>query len=881
MKWWLQALGARLRLLFARRSAESRMDEELRFHVEMQTEANIRAGVPAAEARRRALVAFGGVERHMEALRDERGARWLEDVATDVRYALRTLGRARGFAAVAVLTLGLGIGAASGIFSIAYGILFRSLPYDEPERLVRILRTGEAERLSTSISPPNFMSVRERSRSFAEVAVYDSEDVTLSGYGDARWLEGAEVSAGFFEVVGSVPIVGRTFVEGENRPGSDGVAVISHRLWRELTAGGGDIVGGTLLLHERPRVVVGVMPAGFDFPYGSDVWIPLVYDETYAAGSAAGRRSHWLNTIARLRADVTVAAAQRELAALSGRLAVQFPESNRGVGMTALPFRDVLVGPVRTTLTLLLAAVGILLLIACANVAGLFLARGTSRQEELAVRSALGAPGGRLVRQLVTESTVVSLIGGALGLLIAAWGTRLFVAAPPEGLPRVEAIRLDAMVVAFCLAVTALTGLATGVLPAVRATRAAAGARLREGRRSTALRSDARGRSVLVAAEIALAVVLLTAAGLVMKSFARMAAADPGFETAGALSFTVRLPDSYDADAERQTYFDELLRRVRALPGVDAAGAVHRLPMAASGFSTRVLAVEGRAPATPGQEISIVYRAVTPGWFDAMRIPTLRGRGIGAEDGATSAPAAVINETAARLLFDGADPVGRTIMVSARDEGPLTIVGVVRDVVDERIGDVQEPEIFLPLAQFSTGSYMSVVVRAGGDPLALVPGVRRAMAEVDAAVPGRDFRTLERVVGDSFARERFLTWLLGLFAAAALLLSAIGVFGLFSFTVAQRTREMAVRTAIGARRAELVRMVLADTLKLAGAGLAAGVVAAVAATRVLEGQLYGVAPLDPATFAAVIALLAATAVLASVLPARRAAAADPMTALRD
>lgn len=879
MSWW-HALRARLWLLFARKSAESRMDEELRFHLDMETEANIRAGIPPAEARRRALLAFGGVDRHKENLREDRGRRWFDDLVSDLRYAVRTLGRAPGFAAVAVLTLGLGIGAGSAIFSIAYGVLFRSLPYENPERFVRILRTNAGGELSTSLSPPNFMSLREQNRSFSEVAIYDSEDVTLTGHGEARWIDGAEVSAGFFEVVGVRPILGRTFIEGENLPGSDGVAVIGHALWQELTREQGQILGRTLLLHERPRVIVGVMPDGFDFPSGSSVWIPLTYNETYAAASTDGRRNFWLNTIARLRDGATLESARSDLLALSQRLEQQFPDGNRGFGMTAVPFRDVLVAPVRAMLLLLLASVGVLLLIVCANVAGLFLARGARRQEELAVRGALGAGRGRLVRQLITESLLVSLIGGALGLLIATWGTQLLLAAAPSGLPRLDAIRIDGPVMAFSIAVTLVAGLVTGVMPALQSTRAALSSRLREGGRSAVVGRGARGRSILVSAEIALAVVLLAGAGLLVKSFVRMVSTDPGFRTDGALSFLVRLPDSYETADERRSYFDELLREVGAIAGVEQTGAVHRLPMASGGFSTRVIAVEGHDPVAPGQEQSMLYRSATPGYFAAMQIPTLRGRGITTQDRGAAAAVAVINETAAHRLFGRDDPIGRRITVGARDDVPLTIVGVVGDVVDRRIGEMQEPEIFLPLGQFLQSSYMSVVVRSSGDPLALIPVIRRVMQRVDPNVPAREFMTLERVVDDSVARERFLSWLLGLFAAAALLLSALGVFGLFSFNVAQRTRELAVRAAIGARRTELITMVLGDALKLVAVGLAIGLAGAVAATRALEAQLYGVSALDPTTFAGVIALLALTAVVASMIPAWRAAATDPMTALR-
>lgn len=881
---WLDALRTRLRLILSRRSAESRMDEEFRLHIEMETESNARAGMSLDEARRRALLAFGGVERHKERLRDERGVRWLEDLLADLRYAARWLRRSPGFATVAILTLGLGIGASSAIFSVAYGILYRSLPYDRPEQLVRVYTTNRDGERSGSVSPPNFMSIREQSRSFAEVAVADNEDVILTGHGESRWFEGAEVSAGFFEVMGTKPIFGRTFLEGENLPGADGVAVISHSLWHDLTGGRADIVGQTLMLHARPRVVVGVMPAGFDFPFDSDVWIPLEYGETYSAASAGRGGFSGEYAVARLRDGATLEAARSDLAMLADRLERQFPEGNRNTGFTISPLRDALFGSARAALLLLLASVGLLLLIACANVAGLFLARAASRQEELAVRVAIGAGRSRLVRQLMTESFLVSSLGGSLGLLLTTWGTRLIIATTPE-LPRIDAIRVDGAVFGFGLGVTLLAVVLTGLVPAWQATRTAAASRLREGGRGAVTRSGARMRAGLVTAEIALAVILLAAAGLLMKSFARLASADPGFRTEGAVAFMVRLPDSYDTDGKTLSYYDELFQHLRALPGVDGAGAVHRLPMAWNGFSARLIRVEGiepPSPGRPGQAPRMIYRPVTPGYFDAMSIPIVRGRDISESDRAGAPLVAVINETAAQRFFQGEDPLGRRMSITAGDDDDLlwTVVGIAGDVVDQRFGDVQEPEIFLPYAQATWSSYMSVVVRCSGDPRALVPAIRRAALQVDPNAPARDFRTLERVVGDAVAGERILSSFLGIFAAAALLLAAIGVFGLFSFTVAERTREIAVRAALGARRAELMTMVLGDAIRLTGVGLTLGVLGAVASTRVLEGQLYGVKALDPATFAGAIVLLALTAVSACLLPARRAAAVDPITALR-
>lgn len=872
-------LRYRLRAILRRGVLDRDLDDELRFHIEREAEKHVAQGLTRDEASRRARTKFGGREQIKEECRDVGRVNLIEDAWKDLRHGARGLRRSPGFAATMVLILALGIGAATAIFSVAYGVLLRSLPYEDPTQLVQLYTTDLAYEERWPLSPPQFMSLREQTRTFTDIAVYTNSRPPLTGRGEARWLDGAQVSAGFFEVMGAEPMLGRTFVEDENRSGSDDVVMISHALWQELGGESADVLGQTLTLYERPRVIVGVMPAGFDFPYNSDVWLPLGYDETFSATSVKGRLNFSFPVVGRLGDGVAPGDAQRELNLVADRIAEQFPREHN-TRFTIDPLREVLVSSARTPLLLLVAAVGLLLLIACANVAGLLLARAAGRQEELAVRAAIGAGRGRLVRQLLTESLLIGAVGGALGLLLTMWATRLIVAAPPEGLPRLDAIRVDGAVLAFGLGVTLLTTLLVGLVPALQATGAAVASGLREGGRGrTGVRSSVHMRAGLVVAELALAVVLLSGAGLLMHSFVRMISTDPGFQTERVLTFQIGLPSTrYGDDDAQRSYYEDLLARIATLPGVESTGAVHRLPILQGGFYTHLM-VEGDEPANPRDAPLVRYRSVSPGYFETMGIPVLRGRGITEQDRDGALRVVVINETAARDLFGGEDPVGQRFRTSQM-AGFLTVVGITRDVPEDQPTHPPEPQIFWAFDQ-DPWSYMNVVVRShGADPLTLAPVIRHTLRQVDADVLGRDFQTLERIVADSVTSERFLTALLVLFASAALLLASIGVFGLLSFTVAERTREIGVRIALGAMRREIMTLVLRDALKLAAAGLAIGLTGALLIGRLLEGLLYEVSPADPATIGTMTALLLLVALLASWLPARRAARVDPMTVLR-
>ncbi len=874
---------------------EQELDAEIRLHVELRAERLRREGLAPDEAWAEALRRFGPLEEARATLRgaarrrEERlGAREsLAGLRQDLRYAARTLRGSPAFTLAAVLTLALGIGATSSIFSVVHGVLLRPLPFPAPERLVQVRTvTAGAPEADDVLSPPNFMSLAERSRAFGGVAAVLTGDHVLGGAGEARTVESARVSASFFGVMGVRPVLGRGFVPAENQPGSDGVVVLGWGLWQRAFGGDPGVVGRTVRLDGVPREVVGVMPRGFDFPAERELWVPLPYDGYFSATGVLGRKGNaYVTVLARLRPGVGLEEGRAELRDLAGRLQAAFPASNTGVGFTAVPLRDALVGEARKPLLLLFGAVGLVLLVAAANVVGLLLARAATREGEMAVRVALGAGRGRLVRQLLTESLLLGLAGGGLGLLLALWTTRALVALRPEGMPRVDSIRVDGPVLAFTLAVALATSVLAGLVPALRATEGGISGTLRGGGRGgLASRRGNRLRGGLVVGQMALAVVLLAGAGLLLRSFARLVAVDPGFRVERVLAFRVELPRAaYDSGDETSGFYARFLERVHGLPGVEAAGAVYRLPIAQGSFGSR-FEVEGRAVGAGEEEPSIGVLSVTPGYFRTLGVPLLRGRGIEDGDRAGGPPVVVINRAAAERFFSGVDPVGRRLArfsfdpIEAAAES-FTVVGVVGDVRGEALDRAPEPEAFFAHAQVPLPA-MSVVVRASGDPLALAGAVRRELSALDPDLPAPEFRTLEQVVAESVARPRFLAGLLTLFAAAALSLAALGVYGLLSYAVAQRTREIGVRIALGARPRDVLEMVVRRALALAGAGVVLGLGGALTLTRLLESQLFGVGAGDPATLAAVVSLLGAAALLASLVPARRAARMSPLEALR-
>jgi putative ABC transport system permease protein len=798
----------------------------------------------------------------------------------DFRSAIRALRRSPGFTPAAVLTLALGIGATTTLFSVVHGVLLRPLPYPAAERLVRVYETDRAGGELSSVSPPNFMAARELDRVFAGVALYSGTTETLTGNGDVYELSGAEVSANLFDLLGVPPVLGRGFPARANQPGEDDVVVIGYGLWQRLFAGEEAILGRALTLHGRARSVVGVMPEGFDFPGGTELWVPTPYGERFAADHAGNRRSRYHNAVARLQPEVTLEQAQAEANLLSRRLELAFPAGNTGVGFAIVPLQTSVVGGMRAPLLVAFGAVGLVLLIACVSVAGLLLARAAARQRELAVRAALGATPGRLLRELLSESVILALLGGVLGVLGASWAVDTLVALQPEGLPRVEAIRLDRSVLVFALGVTCATALLAGLFPAVRAARGAQAGLLRGTSRGEAgSAGGARARAALVVAECALAVILLVGAGLLLRSLLALMSVDMGFRTEQVLAFRVSPPAAhYQSPEAIRDYYDRLLERVAGLPDVRGAAAVSRLPIRQSVFGYRIH-VEGLPPPAAGEDREIRTRFVTPAYFRVMGIDVRQGRGIEAQDRGVRR-VIVINEAAARHFFPGEDPIGRQIRAHSNEQVGGEVVGVVADARQDSIVETPLPEMYVPHTQFPA-RFMTVVVRAAGDPLGLAQPIVHELQALDRNVPLPEFSTMEQVMADAVARPRFLSAVMTGFAGTALVIAATGLFGLLSFSVARQRREIGIRMALGARQAEVIGRVLRRGLSLTAVGLATGIVGAMLLTRLLQSVLYGVSAVDPVTLLGVALLLGGTALLASYLPARQAARVDPLVALRD
>jgi putative ABC transport system permease protein len=887
MKTFLRRLG----WLVARRRKEDELREELEFHLTAEADERRAAGLADDQARYAARRDLGNVTLVMEDTRASWGWPTAEQFLQDVRYAARTAARTPTVTITVILTLALGIGLTTAMFSVVRGILLRPLPYDEPDRLVMLhtrLVTGEIE---NAVSPPNFMSLREeQSTAFAHLGSVVEMSVTLTGVGEARRVNGGRVSAAFFDAMGVRAALGRTFDAQENNLGRTRVAVISHALWQQQFGGDPRVVGRQIDLQAIAHTVIGVLPQGFDFPEVSAVWIPLEYGRNYfSADSIEGRKNNaFVRVVARLGPTATLASARAELDVVSRRLADRFPQTNTGVTFLPVFLHDEMVADVTAPLLMLFGAVACVLLIATANVAGLFLARGASRREEIAMRGALGAGRGRIVRQLVTESLLLGAVGGVLGFLLSIWVTGAITAAQAEGLRRFgvsDAIRVDAMVLAFALAITLVAGVVAGLAPALRAADEGLAASLHEaGRRSAGNRRGHRVRRALVVAELALAVVLLHGAGLLLNSFARLMAVDPGFRSEGALTFRVDLPQSTYGSAERVvSFYRALLDAVRQQPGVISVGAISRLPIGMPGSFSSRFELEGR-PWDEAEPPAISARIVSPDYFHTVGMTIRRGRGIMEQDAAGRPAVIVINEAGARRFFPDEDPIGRRMVRFSYD--PLedaadayTVVGIVSDVRSRTLGEAPEPQAYFSHAQVALAQ-MSIVVRADGEPLAPAGGIRRAIAALDGNIPMPAVTTLDEVLWNSLDRPRFFTTLLSVFSAVALLLGAVGIFGLVSFAAARRTREFGVRIALGAVPSALLTSIVGDALALVGVGLVLGLGGALALTRTLEGLLFAVRPGDPMTFAAVTLTLALTAVIASVFPAWRAAGVDPLIALR-
>ncbi len=804
--------------------------------------------------------------------------------AAATRQLARRLARRPGLTLTAVAVLALGIGANVAIFSVVRAVLLRPLPFPEPERLVE-LATHTSDGLST-VSPPDFVDLRDQVDAFGDLAAVNSGGFTLSGgNAPAELVGGAQVTGGFFRVMGISPELGRPFRDAELEPGATPVVILGHGLWRRRFGADPGVVGRRIEVDGAPAEVVGVMPAGFAFPDQSEMWAPQAFDEH---DLTTQRGAHYLRVYGRLAPGATLAAARAQAGAVADRLAAAHPRTNDGESVAVTGLREALVGSYRPALWMLLGAAALVLLIACANVANLLLARALERRQELALRSALGAAPARMVREVLSESLALAALGGAAALAVAFSVTGALASAPGLDIPRLETARVDGPALLFALGLTLATALVAGAVPAFRLT---AGRRLyaslAAGGRTTGDRASHRLRDALVVSEAALAVVLLFGAGLLGRSFWKLQQVDPGFDPRGVLGFNLSLSDAaYPEAGQRSAFLDELLGRLAARPGVTRAGAVFGLPLSGMSYVISVERLDG-APAydQPGTEPYVQVRVVTPEYFRTLGIPLAAGRAFTGADRRGSAPVALVNRAAARLLWPGEPAVGHTLEVgstlgvSARRAGG-EVVGVVGDVHHDSLAAEPVPELYVPFAQFPM-DFFTVVVKTDGDPAALAQDARRVVAALDPSLALFQVRTMEERLAASLARNRLYALLLGLFAATALALSAVGLYGVLAYVVGQRRREVGIRMALGASRRRVLALVLGRGVALAAGGLLAGGLAALAAGRLLHAWLFHLDAHDPLTLAVTVALLLATALAAGVAPARRATRVDPVETLRE
>ena len=809
-------------------------------------------------------------------------AQWLIDSMTqffqDLRYGFRMLANSPGFTAVAVLTLALGIGANSAIFTLVNAYLLRPLPVAEPGRLVLVSEIQAAKGFVGSVSFPTYLDWREQNQVFEELAAVRGEDFNLTGTDEPERLYGARVSAGFFRTLGVRPILGRGFLPEEDKPGGARVVVLSRGFWQRRSGARPDILGQALTLDGERFTVVGVAPSGFRIsrtaPY--ELWVPLALEP-----NRAGRGTHFLLVIARLKPGISIERAQADLSAISSRLARQYPE-NFGWGAVVENLHARLMREARPALLVLLAAVGLVLLIACANLANLLVARGAARQKEIAIRTALGAGRLRVVRQMLTESLLLALLGGGLGLLLALWGVNLLNAIIPAGIQPLQAARADATVLGFTLLVSLATGVLFGLAPALNVSKPDLAQTLKEGgRSSSAAGRHGRLRDSLVVSEVALAMVLLVGAGLLIKSFMRLQQVDPGFRSESVLTIELSLPQArYSKPQQRATFYEQLLERIAGLPGVRAAGACTQLSLS-GGETIWGLTIEGRPEPGPGEILQSGHRSVSPDYFRAMSIPLRRGRYFTAQDREGAPGVVIINETMANRFWPSQDPIGKRIRLGAGRSGApwIPIAGVVADVKYSGLDRQPGPEMFLPHLQ-NPAPRMAIVVRAAAEPASLATALRSAVTALDRDQPVANIRTLEKIVSDSVAPRRLTMLLLGIFAALALVLAGVGLCGVISYSVTQRTHELGVRMALGAQPSEVLRLVIGHGMILTMIGVAIGLAGAFALTGFLSSLLFGVTARDPATFLAVALALASVALAACYIPARRATRVDPMVALR-
>ncbi len=800
----------------------------------------------------------------------------------DLRYGFRMLLKSPGFTLVAIIALALGIGANTAIFSVVNAVLLRSLPFPEPERLASInavnVKKGGDD--LSGASPADFLDWKAQTNSFAALTAYSGGSVNLTGGEAPEQFEGARVADDFFEVFGVRPLIGRTILPEENVIRANRVIVLSHRLWQRRFGGDSSIVGKTLTIGGKPTMVIGIMPPDFKQPAYAEAWTPLLMD----SGELKGRESRYFTVAARLKPGVSMEQAQSEMNLITGRLEAQYRESNEGWGVRLMPLHEQGIAQIRKALLIMLGAVAFVLLIACVNVANLMLARATARHREVAIRTALGATRGRLVRQLLIENLLLALMGGAAGLLLALWGVDAITKLVPQDwrFPRLEESRIDASVLLFTLGLSVLTGLIFGLLPALKASSTNVYESLKDaGRGASAGLKLQRVRGLLVVSEIALTLLLLAGAGLLVKSLLRLQHVDPGFNSQNVLVLYVNPPHSqkYLQDDQRALLYQHILEQSATIPGVESVAASSGPPLASFGLNFPFF-IEGRA-ASAGDKQEAFYNSISPGYFKTLGIPLKAGREFTERDGKDTMPVVIINETMARRLFPDEDPIGKRIKIKHYMSEPVSheIVGVAGDAKQMSLGDEVGIEMYVSHLQNPWLSSV-IVVRTRTDPASIIPAMRRAVAAVDKDLPVTNVKTMEELFSESVAQPRFYTLLLTVFASVALILAAVGIYGVMSYAVTQRTHEIGIRIALGAQTSDVLRLVVGQGLILTLIGIGSGLIAALALTRVMASLLFDVSSTDPLTFAVISLLLVSIALLACYIPARRATKVDPMIALR-
>ena len=879
----LSDLLFRLRAIFRGKRMDAGLEEELQFHLNRQLEKHIRAGLPPEEARRRVRLDFGGATQITEECRDARGTHAFEALRQDLRYGLRTLRKNPGFTGVALITIGLAIGANTAMFSVVYGALLRPLPFADPDRLIVLNETHP--RIGTvSVSYLNFVDWRAQNHVFSGMAAMAGVGYNLSGIAQPETISGQAVSSNFLSLIGIHPLLGRDFDPAEDKAGATPVVMLTYPLWQSHFGGRQDAIGRSVALDGRGFTIIAVLPRDFRTTDAVDVLEPLgVWLTRNNDAIERGSRGD-TSAVGRLATGVTLARARAEMEGIAARLAAAYPIENNQFGIALQPIRELFVGEIRPAILILFAAVVFVLLIACANVANLFLMRAAGRTREMALRIAIGATGGRLIQQMLVESFVVAGLGGILGLGFAVAGMRAMSSLIPAAAMSGDGANLNGAVLLFALGAATLSAITFGLAPAMQSVRTGVHSRLKEsGKSSTGGVRQNRWRTMLVVAELALSVILLAGAGLMLKSVYRLMAVDPGFRTDHILRMNLGLtPSQYPEGPAMRAFWQRLLDGVRALPGVEIAAVGTNIPLTNS-HSRGDITVEGMALPAPGSFPHPDRHSVSPGYLRTLGVRLLRGRDFTDADSETAPKVALVNARLARDLFPGQDPVGKRFMTGRPDakRSPvwITIAGVVDDTRMYGLANPSRLEIYRPLAQ-ATPSDMDLVVRSRIHPAALTSSIRAVVASIDRDQPISAIRTMDELVQESVGSRRVTLILLGAFSALALVLAGIGIYGVISYSVAQRTQEIGIRMALGAGRQDVIRMILLQGARIASAGLVIGMLTAFGLTRYLEKLLFSVSPADPLTFAMAALVLALVALLACYIPARRTLRVDPMTALR-